>query len=182
MRPPPPFHTVRLAPGSEIKSFLVNYAKDRLAEDGGFVATCVGSVKAGALRLAHATAENRNEVVEVKGCHEITSLVGTLSADGVHLHATLSDDKGSCIGGHVMRLEVFTTAEIVIGRTRGQVLRREHDDATGFKELSVRRRRPPMMGHRPLRMLALTAAIAVLSFACGVLFQQQQQQWGGEGR
>ena len=131
------FHTVRLPPGSEIKSFLVNYAKDRLRDDGGFIATCVGSVKSGALRLAHATAENKNEILEIEGCHEVTSLVGTLSRDGVHLHATLSDEKGNCVGGHVMKLDVFTTAEIVVGRTHRECFRREPDVATGFKELVV---------------------------------------------
>ena len=77
------------------------------------------------------------QIIEVKGKHEIVSLVGTL-ADGGHLHASLSDKDGHVVGGHVMgNMEVFTTAEVVIGNCDMLSFTREMDDATGFDELVV---------------------------------------------
>ena len=38
-----------------------------------------------------------------EGAFEITSLTGTISKGRSHLHITLSDDRGQCIGGHLER-------------------------------------------------------------------------------
>jgi len=105
---------------------------------GAFVATTVGSVTEAKIRLAHATAENKNEIVTVRGCHEITSLVGTLSVDGLHIHITLSDKDGKCIGGHLIEAKIFTTAEVLLGCLQSCSLRREHDSRTGFDEMVVK--------------------------------------------
>jgi len=89
------------------------------------------------LRLANAARDTPNEIIEVKGRHEIVSLVGTLADEG-HLHASLSDKDGYVVGGHVMgNMEVFTTAEVVIGNCDMLSFTREMDDATGFDELVV---------------------------------------------
>ena len=78
------------------------------------------------------------QIIEVKGRHEIVSLVGTLADEG-HLHASLSDKDGNVIGGHVMgNMKVFTTAEVVIGNCDTLSFTREIDDETGFEELVVR--------------------------------------------
>ena len=78
------------------------------------------------------------QIIEVKGRHEIVSLVGTLANEG-HLHASLSDKDGNVIGGHVMgNMKVFTTAEVVIGNCDTLSFTREIDDETGFDELVVR--------------------------------------------
>ena len=78
------------------------------------------------------------QIIEVKGRHEIVSLVGTLADEG-HLHASLSDKDGNVIGGHVMgNMKVFTTAEVVIGNCDTLSFIREIDDETGFDELVVR--------------------------------------------
>lgn len=76
--------------------------------------------------------------MEVKGKHEIVSLVGTLADEG-HLHASLSDKDGHVVGGHVMRnMKVHTTAEVVIGNCDMLSFTREFDDETGFDELVVK--------------------------------------------
>ncbi|CAB1100801.1 unnamed protein product [Ectocarpus sp. CCAP 1310/34] len=68
---------------------------------------------------------------------EICSLVGTLSPEGLHLHASLADEKGALCGGHLVRATVHTTAEIVIGVASSLEFFREMDPRTGFKELVV---------------------------------------------
>ena len=44
------------------------------------------------------------------------------------------------VGGHLISLEIFTTAEIVIGDCAQIAFEREIDDRTGFDELVVRKR------------------------------------------
>ncbi|KAM6992205.1 bifunctional protein GlmU-like [Tautogolabrus adspersus] len=102
--------------------------------------TCVGSVTKATLRLANATASNENEVVYLSRRYEIVSLVGTLNPDA-HLHICLADAEGRTVGGHVLGdLEVFTTAEVVIGEATHLQFKRELDEQTGFPELVVERR------------------------------------------
>lgn len=77
------------------------------------------------------------QVIHLSGRYEIVSLVGTLNRDA-HLHISLSDAEGRTIGGHVLGdLEVFTTAEVVIGEAADLLFIREMDDQTGFPELVV---------------------------------------------
>ncbi|XP_020482251.2 bifunctional protein GlmU-like [Labrus bergylta] len=102
--------------------------------------SCVGSVTKATLRLANATASNTNEVLHLSGRYEIVSLVGTLNPDA-HLHVCLADAEGGTVGGHVLGgLEVFTTAEVVIGEATQLQFERELDEQTGFPELVVQRR------------------------------------------
>ena len=78
-------------------------------------------------------------MITLDGRHEIVSLVGTLSGSSKHLHASLANEKGEVIGGHVMdEMIVFTTAEFVIGECTQLTFSREMDDRTGFQELVVR--------------------------------------------
>eukprot|EP00043_Microstomoeca_roanoka_P015239 m.152402 g.152402 ORF g.152402 m.152402 type:complete len:161 (+) comp16210_c1_seq28:52-534(+) len=143
-------YVIRLRPNQEIVTELSAFITSAGLR-AAFIQTCVGSVKAGELRLAHATAENRNEMMPVEGCHEIVSLVGTLfvDEDGTykqHLHASLSDKDGKVIGGHVMSLVVFTTAEIVIGECQALAFSRPHDPETGFDELVIAERQEQPTG------------------------------------
>ncbi len=73
---------------------------------------------------------------------EIVSLVGTLSSvGGHHLHLSLSNKLGQVIGGHVFgELNVFTTAEVVIGDCSNFSFVREPDQQSGFDELVVTKR------------------------------------------
>ena len=68
---------------------------------------------------------------------EVLSLVGTLSPGGLHLHASLGDERGAMCGGHLVRATVHTTAEIVVGVAHSLAFSREMDPGTGFKELVV---------------------------------------------
>ncbi|XP_038045150.1 uncharacterized protein LOC119719695 isoform X2 [Patiria miniata] len=123
---------LRLHPGEDIKDSL-----RRLVEERGIQAacilSCVGSVRRAELRLA-----DSKTVVKLTSNHEIVSLVGTVSTAGMHLHASLADEEGKVIGGHVMgTMEVFTTAEILLGQLPNVVFKREMDQQTGYRELVV---------------------------------------------
>ncbi|XP_072907473.1 bifunctional protein GlmU-like isoform X3 [Hemitrygon akajei] len=129
-------YALRLSPGEEILTSLIMFVKDKKLK-APFIITCVGSVTKATLRLANATALNTNEIVHLNERFEIVSLVGTLN-EVPHLHIALADKDGRVIGGHVLGdLEVFTTAEIVIGESVGLEFTREMDDRTGFLELAI---------------------------------------------
>ncbi|XP_040920537.1 bifunctional protein GlmU-like [Toxotes jaculatrix] len=132
-------HAVRFGPGQELLGSLQAFVEERRLR-APFIITCVGSVTKATLRLANATATNTNEVIHLSGRFEIVSLVGTLNTDP-HLHICLSDIEGRTVGGHVLGdLEVFTTAEVVIGEAVDLHFTREMDEHTGFPELLVQRR------------------------------------------
>lgn len=77
------------------------------------------------------------QVIHLSGRFEIVSLVGTLNPDA-HLHICLSDSEGRTVGGHVLGdLEVFTTAEVVVGEAVDLHFTRQMDEKTGFPELEV---------------------------------------------
>ncbi|XP_053192976.1 bifunctional protein GlmU-like [Scomber japonicus] len=132
-------HAVRFGPGQELFGSLQAFVEERRLR-APFIITCVGSVTKATLRLANATATNTNEVIHLTGRFEIVSLVGTLNPDA-HVHICLSDAEGKTIGGHVMGdLEVFTTAEVVVGEAVDLQFNREMDERTGFPELVIQPR------------------------------------------
>ncbi|XP_029965712.1 uncharacterized protein LOC115401582 [Salarias fasciatus] len=132
-------HAVRFGPGQELLAGLQAFVDQRRLR-APFIITCVGSLTKATLRLANATATNTNEVMHLNGRFEIVSLVGTLNPEA-HLHISLSDGEGKTLGGHVLGdLEIFTTAEVVIGEALDLQFVREMDEKTGFPELVVRTR------------------------------------------
>ncbi|XP_071789774.1 uncharacterized protein [Asterias amurensis] len=123
---------LRLHPGDDITDCLKKLMDDKSIL-AACIVSCVGSVKCAELRMA-----DSKTIKKLATNHEIVSLVGTLAKSGMHLHASLSDNEGKVIGGHVMgNMKVFTTAEIVIGQLPGVVFKREMDSSTGYKELEV---------------------------------------------
>uniref|UniRef100_A0A8C5G591 Bifunctional protein GlmU-like n=1 Tax=Gouania willdenowi TaxID=441366 RepID=A0A8C5G591_GOUWI len=132
-------HVLRVGPGQELLTSLRSFVEEKRLR-APFIITCVGSVTKATLRLANATATNPNEVLHLSGRFEIVSLVGTLNPDA-HVHVSLSDCEGHTVGGHALGdMEVFTTAEVVIGEATQLQLSREMNKRTGFPELVVQPR------------------------------------------
>ncbi|XP_053301256.1 bifunctional protein GlmU [Pleuronectes platessa] len=132
-------HAVRVGPGRELLAALQALVIERRLR-APFILSCVGSLTKATLRLANATATNTNEVIQLSGRFEIVSLVGTLNPEA-HLHICLADGEGRTVGGHVLGgLEVFTTAELVVGEAPDLQFTREMDEHTGFPELVVQPR------------------------------------------
>lgn len=125
-------YALRLLPGQDLKQELVKFTNEKKIR-AGFIMTCVGSLENAYLRMA---AELVTKKFEKK--FEITSLVGTLCEDGIHLHISLSDTDGMAIGGHLKEgCIIRTTAEIVIGELDDVRFSREFDTKTGFSELVI---------------------------------------------
>lgn len=129
-------HIVRLKPGDALKGSLLEIVRD-LDLRSAFILSCVGSVESFTLRYAsNADGQCKTETREER--MEILSLVGTLSGnDRGHLHASLGDSSGHVIGGHVIEMQVYTTAEIVIGELPEAQFARLPDPETNCEELIV---------------------------------------------
>jgi predicted DNA-binding protein with PD1-like motif len=130
---------LRLMPGQDLKSSLLEYVKEQ-GLSAAVVVTCVGSLSTATLRMANTDRNNAEEAVVTRnGRFEIVSLVGTLSTNhGCHLHCSLSDESGALWGGHCVEgMVVNTTAEVVLAECCGLSFERHYDDKTGFRELCV---------------------------------------------
>ena len=126
---------VRLQPGEDLKSEVSRIACDHQLQ-AACVISAVGSLSEVSLRLA-----NRAETTTFEGKHEIISLSGTLSKNGIHLHMSVANSDGQVFGGHVMEGSVIhTTLEIVIAELKELVFTREPCSIFGYKELIVNAR------------------------------------------
>lgn len=124
---------LRLQPGDDLRRSL-EQAIGVEARASAFVVAGIGSLSDPRLRLAGAEADT-----VLAGPWEILSLSGSVSPDGAHLHTAIADAQGRVVGGHVAYGNVVrTTAELLLIRLPDGQLAREHDPATGFKELVVR--------------------------------------------
>jgi len=129
-------YTFRIRPGQDLKTEIENFVKAKDIK-AGFVVTCVGGLEQAVMRMAGAQPD-KQDIRTYKGDFEITSLVGTVSVNGVHLHMAISDKEGQSFGGHLKEGTIIhPTAEIVIGEDETATYTRELDEETGFPELVV---------------------------------------------
>ncbi len=129
-------YTFRLKPGNDLKTEIENFVKSKNIQ-AGFIVTCVGGLNQATLRMAGAQPD-KQDIRTYQGDYEITSLVGTVSAHGTHLHMAISDKEGKSFGGHLKEGTIIhPTAEIVLGEDEQAKYTRELDDETGFPELVV---------------------------------------------
>lgn len=123
---------VRLLPGTDIRQELIRLAQAE-SMSAGVLISAVGSVSQVCLRFA-----NQDTPTELTGRHEILTLSGTLSADGVHLHMMVANAQGECIGGHVVDgCQIYTTLELVIALIPEVRFQRVWDTTTGYNELKI---------------------------------------------
>lgn len=129
-------YTFRIKPGNDLKAELEKFVQENHIQ-AGFIITCVGGLSQVTMRMAGALPE-KQDIRTLKDDFEITSLVGTVSINGVHLHIGVSDKEGNGFGGHLKGGTVIhPTAEIVIGVDETAVYTREFDEETGFPELRI---------------------------------------------
>lgn len=129
-------HTFRIKPGKDLKKSIEKFVKEHDIK-AGFIITCVAGLSQATLRMAGARPDSQ-DIRTYAGDFELTSLVGTVSVNGVHLHVSISDNNGQSFGGHLKEgCIIHPTAEIVIGEDDNVTYAREHDDDTGFAELVV---------------------------------------------
>jgi len=131
-------YTFRLKPGQDLKTGIEQFAAKNNIR-AGFIITCVAGLKQATLRMAGAVPD-RQDIRTYKDDYELTSLVGTVSVNGVHLHMSISDKDGASFGGHLKEGTIIhPTAEIVIGEDESAIYTRELDEETGFPELEIER-------------------------------------------
>jgi len=132
-------YTFRIKPGLDLKSELEKFVKAKNIQ-AGFIVTCVGGLSQATMRMAGAMPD-KQDIRTYEGDFEITSLVGTVSVNGVHIHMAISDKEGKSFGGHLKEGTIIhPTAEVVIGEDEQAVYTRELDEETGFPELKVNKR------------------------------------------
>lgn len=123
---------LRLSPGVDPIESLLDACKEN-GWTAAFVVSGVGSLASARLRFAA-----QPEPSDIAGPLELVSLSGTLSLDGPHLHAAVSDAQGNVFGGHLRPgSKVRTTAEILVTVLPDVVFRRRADPRTGYRELIV---------------------------------------------
>jgi len=129
-------HTIRIKPGNDLKTSIEDFVASNDIR-AGFIITCVGGLNQASMRMAGARPD-KQDIRTYRGDFEVTSLVGTVSVHGVHLHMSISDKDGQSFGGHLKEgAIVHPTAEIVIGEDETVTYTRELDEETGFPELIV---------------------------------------------
>ncbi len=126
------FLAFRLAPGEELLGALRRIVA-AYGIRAGYVAGVVGSLSRACLRFA-----GRRDGTALDGCFEVVSLVGTLDAEGEHLHMTISNPEGTTTGGHVLEgCVVRTTMELVLGDLSELEFSREYCPLSTYEELAV---------------------------------------------
>lgn len=130
-------YPLRLAPGQDLRAALEALLREQ-GVGAAFVLQAIGSLSVARIRFA-----GKSEVSELRGDTEILTLAGTLSSDGAHLHLSVANARGEVTGGHAdYGCIVRTTAEVLVALLPAHSFTREHDPASGFKELVVRTRAP----------------------------------------
>jgi hypothetical protein len=75
----------------------------------------------------------------LEGPFEVVSITGTVSPEDCHIHVSVSDKDGVCVGGHLKEGSIVkNTAEVVIGVFEDVVFERNQDDETGYAEFDPR--------------------------------------------
>lgn len=124
---------LRLNPGADLKRAIEAAAAAQGAQ-AAFVLQGIGSLSLAQLRYA-----GQAQPTALRGDLEILTLAGTVSADGAHLHMSVSDASGAVYGGHVAPgCIVRTTAELLLTLLPDHTFRREPDPLTGYQELTIR--------------------------------------------
>ncbi|MFE7029110.1 PPC domain-containing DNA-binding protein [Streptomyces sp. NPDC057621] len=125
-------HAFRLPHGVDLRKAIEHYVTTHNIRAGAIV-TCVGGLSTAILRMPGAATFSH-----LDGDFEIVSIEGTLSANGSHIHLSLSDIAGTVKGGHLdYGSMVRLTAEVILMENLQLVFSREFDPETGYCELKV---------------------------------------------
>ena len=126
---------LRLPPGCDLRREIERVVCG-LPGRSAFVLSGIGSLSRASIRFA---AEESPALFDEP--LEVVSLSGSVTAQGAHLHGSVSTASGRVIGGHLGHgCVIRTTAEILVAVLPEWDLSREHDPASGYPELVVRRR------------------------------------------
>jgi predicted DNA-binding protein with PD1-like motif len=124
----------RLPHGADLLESLTAVCRKESVHFG--MVTAIGAVSAARLGYYRQEEQEYMDCLNVEKGLEIVSCLGNVSQkDGevfVHAHAILSDDRGSCFGGHLMKGTRIFAAEYCIMEFESQPYNREQDPETGL--------------------------------------------------
>jgi len=131
----------RLQPGDDLRAAIEVAGRSHWPA-GAYVVCGIGSLAHTALRYA-----GEPQATCLSRPLEILTLSGTVTIDGAHLHASVSDADGRVFGGHVaVGCIVRTTVELLLCPMVGWDMGRQFDAQTGYPELVIRRQGDPPAG------------------------------------
>ena len=123
------YYVMRVDKGEEIVQTLKQFCEVQGIRLGKV--TGIGAVNKATIGFFD-TDTKQYHSIELKGDHEITSLMGNISTMNgevyLHLHANISDTKYNTYGGHLNAAVVSATAEIMIEAIDGEVDRAFSDE------------------------------------------------------
>ena len=120
----------RLRRGDDLRQNIEEKCKEA-GINTAVVLSGVGCVYQTKIRLADAS-----KYLEKTEDFEIVSLTGTVSCGKAHIHISLADEKGNCIGGHLEKgCLINTTCELVLGILEEYETKREFDPESGYDEI-----------------------------------------------
>lgn len=125
-------YITRLHENDDLKLSIIEFCKKHNIT-AGIIISSVGCLKHANIRLAKAI-----DTLSIENDYEILCLNGTCNKDNVHLHISLSDEKGHCIGGHLLEGNIInTTCELAILDIENKTFKRTYDPNTGYDELVI---------------------------------------------
>lgn len=124
---------IRLKYGDDLRKSIEDLTKSHNI-DTAIVLSGVGCLSSLNIRLAKAI-----DYYQKQADYEIVSLTGTVSKGKAHIHISVSDELGNCIGGHLEQgCIINTTCELVLGILQEYSSNREYDEETGYDEIVFR--------------------------------------------
>lgn len=126
-------HAFRITKDKDLKKEIIKFISNNKIKSG-CILTCVGHLTKAKLRMS-----DGKTIKDFEKEFEIVSMVGTVGNKDAHLHVSLSDINGNCIGGHLKGgCIVGVTAEVVIAEFEEYSFLRESDKDTGYDELVIK--------------------------------------------
>ena len=127
---------LRLLPGDDLYVQLESNCQ-KVAMTSAAIISAVGCIRELKIRTA-----DGQSIYHEKNYFEVTSLSGTISEDGAHIHIQVCDANLRSIGGHLLPgTFIHTTMELVIVNLKNEYrLTRSYDEVTGYDELEIKRK------------------------------------------
>lgn len=126
---------IRFDPGEEVVSELARFVIDRGIDAASI--SGVGSAKEVELGFYNLDSKEYVDRLFVEDL-EVLSISGNVSLlDGestIHLHGAFGREDYAVVGGHIQKLVVNTTVELILSTIGGE-LRRDYDEETGLNLL-----------------------------------------------
>ncbi|MEK7523770.1 MAG: PPC domain-containing DNA-binding protein [Patescibacteria group bacterium] len=126
-------YLIRINRGEEVIEELTNFCKTQNIASGAL--TGIGA--ADEIELGHYSVETKEYSKKTfHGEHEVTSLIGIITDNKVHIHATIADNQFNTFAGHLARMKISGACEIWL--TAGEeAVSRVKDDETRLELLGI---------------------------------------------